>query len=127
MESAVSKRFKSLIEAKADGNKSSFERKCGLKPNALGAIFSKSQSNPSLPTINAVLTTYPDVSRDWLMNGTGEMLKQEVDEPKLAIPEETISLLREELERYRRREDLYIAQLTKLEKLNHSKSETEEE
>jgi hypothetical protein len=125
VESAISKRFKSLINVKTDGNKSLFERKCGLKPNALGAVFSKSQSNPGLSTINAVLTTFPDISRDWLINGTGSMYGEVEEGPKLGVPEETISFLKEELERYRKREDLYIAQLTKLEKLNNSKSEEE--
>jgi transcriptional regulator with XRE-family HTH domain len=39
--------------------------------------FGRAGNNPTSETIDKILKTYPELNRDWLLTGEGEMLKQE--------------------------------------------------
>jgi hypothetical protein len=50
-------------------------RKAGLDPNTLRIALRPAASKPSYDTITAILKGYPVLSAEWLLLGTGEMLK----------------------------------------------------
>ena len=62
----------------------------------------------SLTTINAILSTFPDISAEWLLRGKGEMLIAE-EQPSEAGNErlgkliDTIALLQETVNNYKKR------------------------
>ena len=50
-----------------------FAIKCGIKQNTLSRQLN-GVSEISVPTINAILDNYNDISAEWLLRGKGEML-----------------------------------------------------
>jgi len=48
-----------------------FEEKVGLSRG----FVNKLQDNPTVKTIEKILTAYPELNKDWLIEGKGEMLK----------------------------------------------------
>ena len=50
-----------------------FAIKCGIKQNTLSRQLN-GVSEISVPTINAILDNYDDISAEWLLRGKGEML-----------------------------------------------------
>lgn len=50
-----------------------FAIKCGIKQNTLSRQLN-GVSEISVPTINAILDNYDDISAEWLFRGKGEML-----------------------------------------------------
>ena len=64
-----------------------FAIKCGIKQNTLSRQLN-GVSEISVPTINAILDNYDDISAEWLLRGKGEMLisaNQSKDENKERI------------------------------------------
>lgn len=54
-----------------------FERSVGLSNNTIRKKLDSGRNNMGTDTLQAILKTYPDLSADWLLLGTGEMLRQE--------------------------------------------------
>lgn len=50
-----------------------FAIRCGIKQNTLSRQLN-GVSEISVPTINAILDNYDDISAEWLLRGKGEML-----------------------------------------------------
>lgn len=51
-----------------------FAEEIGIQPSGMSHILS-GRNNPSLEFIKRVITRYPEISMDWLVNGTGEMMR----------------------------------------------------
>lgn len=54
-----------------------FALKCGIRQNTLSNQLNGVREL-SLQTVVAILTTFDDVSSDWLIKGEGEMFKQDL-------------------------------------------------
>lgn len=65
--------------------KKTFEQKCGL---STGYITSMRKGFGS-DKLNNVLTAYPELNREWLLYGEGEMLNKEATEASAAAPAAT--------------------------------------
>lgn len=74
METTPGKRVQLLREAKGFKSLTSFAEHTSIKIGTLSALEGD-KSAPSMDTLAKLLTAFPDVSMDWLINGTGEMLK----------------------------------------------------
>lgn len=60
-----------------------FAIKCGLRQNTLSNQLN-GMRELSLPTVSAILSSYPEVSAEWLMRGTGPMfISSEDSSPEL--------------------------------------------
>lgn len=59
-----------------------FALSCGLRQNTLSNQLNGIREL-SLSTITAILTTYPELSSEWLLRGEGEMFKNEVNSNEL--------------------------------------------
>lgn len=72
-----------------------FALKCGLKQPTLGKQL-KGQRAISLDTIIGVCTAYPEFSRDWLLNGEGDMFKtQPKEDERINKLIDTITLMQD--------------------------------
>ncbi len=69
--------------------KAAFEKKCGLSNGYINSI----KDNIGTGKLDAILTTFPELSRDWLLTGQGEMLKGETNSSSQAPSYGTIPLL----------------------------------
>lgn len=69
-------RLKQYIDFK-NLNIYAFERSVGLSNNTIRKKLDSGRNNMATETLQAILRTYPDLSADWLLLGTGEMIKQE--------------------------------------------------
>lgn len=74
-----SSRIKNLI-AQTGLSSRAFALKCKLRPNTLSNQLNGIREI-SLSTITAILTTYPEVSAEWLMRGNGDMFIAKNEEP----------------------------------------------
>lgn len=61
-----------LVKVLAGNNARMFAQKTGIRPDSLSRAR-KGANRPS-SYFERILSAYPDVSRDWLYNGTGEPL-----------------------------------------------------
>lgn len=61
-----------LVKVLAGNNARKFAQKTGIRPDSLSRAR-KGINRPS-SYFERILSAYPDVSRDWLFNGTGEPL-----------------------------------------------------
>lgn len=62
-----------LIETKTYGNEKDFALQIGIKQQTINN-YTKGKRTVSLDAIIAILTSYEDVSAEWLLRGKGEML-----------------------------------------------------
>lgn len=62
-----------LIETKTYGNEKDFAIQIGIKQQTINN-YTKGKRTISLDAIIAILTSYEDVSAEWLLRGKGEML-----------------------------------------------------
>lgn len=71
----MNERIKSLITHLGLSTRA-FALNCGIRQNTLSNQLNGIREL-SLSTVLAILSSYPDVSSDWLMRGEGEMFKSE--------------------------------------------------
>lgn len=69
--SEFGERIKTLI-FKMNKNRSSFASSIGASHTAIGKIV-KGETRPGFAMIDAILKAYPQVNRDWLLEGKGDM------------------------------------------------------
>lgn len=69
----INQRISKLV--KRVGKQVRFAEACGIRASTLNMIVGKAKVTPDTATIEKILATYPDVSREWLMSGSGPMLK----------------------------------------------------
>lgn len=73
-------RIQELVDVKTESNsKRSFASIIGV-PERTFSTYLKTGRTPSLEVIDAILTTFPDVSAEWLLRGEGKMYKSEMVE-----------------------------------------------
>ena len=73
--SVINERILYLIDNKANGNQKKFAESIGFAPQVISNIISGRKSKPSFDVLAAVLSTYVDVSAEWLILGSGSILK----------------------------------------------------
>lgn len=78
-------RIKTII-AHYDLSIRSFAIKCGLKDNTLTNQLNGVREL-SLATVNAILSTFEDISSEWLLRGKGTMLLSDVEHERNIIPD----------------------------------------
>ena len=69
MEETVKERLKKFIAVKGISIRE-FERSCGLS----NGYYKMLRSAPSVDKLSVILRAYPELSREWLLTGEGEML-----------------------------------------------------
>ena len=78
-------RIKTII-AQYDLSIRAFAIKCGLKDNTLTNQLNGVREL-SLATVNAILSTFEDISSEWLLRGKGTMLLSDVEHERNIIPD----------------------------------------
>lgn len=78
-------RIKTII-AHYDLSIIAFAIKCGLKDNTLTNQLNGVREL-SLATVNAILSTFEDISSEWLLRGKGTMLLSDVEHERNIIPD----------------------------------------
>lgn len=76
MDDFVNRLFE-FMEAKGL-TQNAFEQKCGLSHTNLR----EKKQGPTTAYLMQILTTFPDLSMDWLFRGAGSMLVGELSQPK---------------------------------------------
>lgn len=97
-------RIKQIIQH-YDLSDRAFAIQCGLKQNTFSNQMNGIREL-SLTTINAILSTFPDISAEWLLRGKGEMLiaeeqLSEAGNERLGKLIDTIALLQETVNNYK--------------------------
>lgn len=90
MEKSVKERVFEFIERKNISIRS-FEEKCGLS----NGYFRQLRNSPTIDKVKMILYAYPEISRDWLVYGEGDMIKSlnESDVPLAHHSESGIPLI----------------------------------
>lgn len=78
-------RIKTII-AHYDLSIRAFAIKCGLKDNTLTNQLNGVREL-SLATVNAILSTFEDISSEWLLRGKGTMLLSDIEHERNIIPD----------------------------------------
>lgn len=73
MENTVKERIMIFLDFK-DMKPATFERLCGLSNGTLKQM----KNEPRLSNIEKILETFPELNREWLLTGNGEMLNNTV-------------------------------------------------
>ena len=76
MDDFVNRLFE-FMEAKGL-TQNAFEQKCGLTHTNIRTL----KQGPTASYLMKILTTFPELSMDWLFRGTGSMLVGELSQPK---------------------------------------------
>lgn len=74
METTPGKRIQIFRESKGYKRASAFAEVAGLKPATLSSIETD-RTAPSFDTLGALMSAFPDLNPDWLLTGTGSMLR----------------------------------------------------
>lgn len=72
----INERFKQLIKA-LGMNSNSFAKSLGKTQSSVAAII-EGRSKPGFEFLELIATTYPQISRDWLLMGEGPMMREAV-------------------------------------------------
>lgn len=72
MDNCIYERIRTLIDYLKISDRQ-FAIKIGVNQSVIGSMFQK-QTEPSAKVLKLILATYNDISAEWLMRGTGNML-----------------------------------------------------
>lgn len=98
--SSINERILYLIDFKASGNKKKFSEIIGYAPQVISNIVSGRKTKPSFEVIHKILSSFVDISADWLLTGKGEMLRASRSAgPATADQSEILELLRWKVDR----------------------------
>lgn len=89
MKNAMLERIRGIRASKAK-SVNVFARLIGMSQTTVNGIMLGSRGI-SVDIIVAILTTFPDISAEWLMRGEGEMLRSEETAQNALISEEAIA------------------------------------
>lgn len=53
--------------------RTAFAKSCGINPSSMSQMLNK-RTTPYPSTINRILARYPQLNREWLMSGNGDMI-----------------------------------------------------
>lgn len=81
----VNERIKDFYEKHLSVTPTYFARSLKLSKQAINGLTNNPGSAPSFKTIEAIATTYPDISLRWLILGEGEMLLSDESTANLQI------------------------------------------
>ena len=116
----IKERLISFIEAKSL-TKSGFEKMCGLS----NGYINNFKGNLGSEKLEAILTAFPELSREWLLFGNGEMLVGEVpakshDLPvPSAVAGESVTIPREVFEQITKLTETVLSQQRTIEVLTN--------
>lgn len=73
MKSGVIQRIAAVLEKETNGNEREFARIIGVNPKTLNQHL-KGERGISLDVVLQILSSFEDISSEWLLRGTGQML-----------------------------------------------------
>ncbi len=71
VDKGVTGRIKQLVDGHNDKNVAQFATSIGLTRSSMSKIY-RGEVNPSLSTIQAILSVYPDVDANWLLRSENQ-------------------------------------------------------
>lgn len=74
----INDRISYIIENQCKGNQKKFAEIIGFAPQVVYNIVSGRKSKPSYDVLKAILSSFVDVSSDWLLTGKEPMLKDDI-------------------------------------------------
>ena len=72
---SVNDRILHLIENQLGGNKKKFAERIGFAPQVVFNIVSGRKSKPSFDVLEAIISSFDEISPEWLLTGKGAMLR----------------------------------------------------
>ena len=82
---SVNDRILYLIENQLSGNKKKFAERIGFAPQVVFNIVSGRKSKPSFDVLEAIISSFDEISPEWLLTGKGAMLRGQ-SAPEVAPP-----------------------------------------
>ncbi|HEY3389431.1 MAG TPA: S24 family peptidase [Prolixibacteraceae bacterium] len=73
----INQRFEEIINQLYAGNKRAFSLAIGVAPTVIENVVGKRQGNPSFEVIQKVASANANIDTEWLLTGTGSMIKEE--------------------------------------------------
>ena len=74
-----------MIDSQLGGNKKKFAEKIGFAPQVVFNIVSGRKSKPSFDVLEAIISSFDEISPEWLLTGKGAMLRGQ-SAPEVAPP-----------------------------------------
>ena len=74
-----------MIENQLSGNKKKFAERIGFAPQVVFNIVSGRKSKPSFDVLEAIISSFDEISPEWLLTGNGAMLRGQ-SAPEVAPP-----------------------------------------
>ena len=81
--SDINYRISLLIENQSNNNQKKFAEMIGFAPQVVSNIVSGRKSKPSFEVLTAIISSFDDLSVEWLITGKGEMLKSSIEEENI--------------------------------------------
>ena len=81
----VNDRILYLIDSQLGGNKKKFAERIGFAPQVVFNIVSGRKSKPSFDVLEAIISSFDEISPEWLLTGKGAMLRDQ-SAPEVAPP-----------------------------------------
>jgi hypothetical protein len=114
IEKGYAERLKMIAET-LGGGVANFERKCGLG----NGYIDKDPRTPRSSTLKKILETFPNLNRNWLEQGTGEMYLNDENTSNIVKVESNIeAILKAKNDRIRELEDLKNYYQSEIKRLN---------
>ena len=82
---SVNDRILYLIDNQLSGNKKKFAERIGFAPQVVFNIVSGRKSKPSFDVLEAIISSFDEISPEWLLTGKGAMLRRQ-SAPEVAPP-----------------------------------------
>ena len=82
---SVNDRILYLIDNQLGGNKKKFSERIGFAPQVVFNIVSGRKSKPSFDVLEAIISSFDEISPEWLLTGKGAMLREQ-SAPEVAPP-----------------------------------------
>ena len=74
---SVNDRILYLIDSQLSGNKKKFAERIGFAPQVVFNIVSGRKSKPSFDVLEAIISSFDEMSPEWLLTGKGSMLREQ--------------------------------------------------
>lgn len=122
----IDSRIQKIIDIYCGGSKSEFAQKVGIANSVISNIMGTRKSLPSFEVLEKIIKTFPQLSCEWLLMGTGQMNKNQSIDNNNAIEDiDTLKLLvkaqQEVIELQKRNNEL----ISKIEELTSKQTQLE--
>ena len=74
---SVNDRILYFIDSQLSGNKKKFAERIGFAPQVVFNIVSGRKSKPSFDVLEAIISSFDEISPEWLLTGKGAMLREQ--------------------------------------------------